>query len=302
MVDSLGYDTMNADKTLFVAVGHRGVRATSPDGENWSVAEVAKEGQVLRAAACGNGVCLAVGTFGGSNLFATTRDGTEWKVEQKDAQYRFFLRGLCYGDEQFLGLGGDPGSVGASSPFVMTSRDGLDWSGLKSISGKEILRRAAWGNGRYVAVGDRGRRATSSDGLEWKDAAGVRAIDTLVDLTFGNGLFVGVGLHGLRMTTRDGVEWSQPVRGEEGEHLNTVLWTGERFVAVGLGGTWFSADGVEWRREANRNAPLTAAYGNGRYVGTAWRGRLLFSNDAVDWREVHRLPHHAEAVAFGIVQ
>ncbi len=296
---SRGCNAMNSGKPLFLAAGHRGVRATSADGETWTKAEVGKEGEVLRAAACGGGVCLAVGTFGGSNLFAVTTDGAVWQVERKDAQYRYFLRGLCYGRDQFLGLGGDPGSVGSSSPFVLTSRDGRAWSELKPISGKEILRRAAWGNDRYVAVGDRGRRATSPDGFEWKDAPRVKALDTLVDLAFGNGVFVGVGLHGLRMSTRDGVAWSSPVRGEEGEHLNTVLWTGTEFVAIGMGGTWFSPDGESWRREPNCNAPLTASYGDGRFVGAAWKGRLLFSKNAVDWREVDRLPHHVEAVAFG---
>ena len=68
----------------------------------------------------------------------------------------------------------------------------------------------------------------------------VKAIDTLVDLTFGGGVFVGVGLHGLRMSTRDGLAWGHRQVGEEGEHLNSVVWTGDRFVAVGAGATYES--------------------------------------------------------------
>ena len=62
-------------------------------------------------------------------------------------------------------------------------------------------------------------------------------VDAFIDVTFGNGLFVGVGLHGLRMSSEDGLAWSERLVGEEGEHINSVLWTGERFVAVGQGAT-----------------------------------------------------------------
>ena len=39
-----------------------------------------------------------------------------------------YLRGIGFGKDSFLGLGGDPGSVGDSKPFVMTSDDGRGWS------------------------------------------------------------------------------------------------------------------------------------------------------------------------------
>jgi hypothetical protein len=72
---------------------------------------------------------------------------------------------------------------------------------MKPIAGKNMIRRVAWGNDRFVGVGDRGRRAASKDGFEWTDAPNVKAVDTLIDVAFGRDLFVGVGLHGLRMST-----------------------------------------------------------------------------------------------------
>ena len=58
-----------------------------------------------------------------------------------------------------------------------------------------------------------------------------------VDVAFGNGVFVGVGLHGLRMATRDGLKWTHRQTGEEGEHLNSVVYANGKFVAVGVGAT-----------------------------------------------------------------
>jgi hypothetical protein len=246
-----------------------------------------------------NGHFAAVGSFGGSNILASTVDGITWQTDKKDAKYVHFLRGLGCGAGMFLGLGGDPGAVGASNPFVMTSEDGKAWSDQQPISGKNMLRRVCYGKELFVAVGDRGRRAASKDGKNWTDSPDVKAIDTLIDVTFGNNVFVGVGLHGLRMTSEDGITWTNRVLGEEGEHINSVVWTGDRFVAVGQGATYTSRDGFQWQRTPNQDAPLFAIFGNNIFIGCNWRGRILKSTDAVFWEQVFQAEHHLESLAFG---
>src|SRR5437763_1392874 len=110
-------------------------------------------------------------------------------------------------------------------------------------------------NNLFVAVGLDGLRVASKDGQTWTDAQTgkegtdapeTKAIDTLVDVAFGNGTFVGVGLHGLRMKSDDGLKWTARQAGEEGEHLNSVVFAGGKFVAVGVGATYTSADGEKW--------------------------------------------------------
>ncbi len=286
--------------SLFVAVGLDGLRLASADGTTWGDKQTGREGESYRAVAFGNGLFVAVGSFGGDNILANTADGKTWKTGKQEAKYVKYIRGLTFGDKQFLALGGDPGSVGSSHPFVMFSKDGMTWDGPHDIPGKHILRRAAWG-GRYVAVGDRGRRATSKDGKEWQDAPETKAIDTLVDVAFGNGVFVGVGLHGLRMASTDGLKWTGRQTGEEGEHLNSVVFAGGKFVAVGVGATYTSADGEKWERTANENAPQIVTEGAGVFVGAAWKGRLFSSADGVKWKETHKADRHVLAIAFGAV-
>jgi hypothetical protein len=288
-------------KPLFLAAGHHGVRLTSPDGKTWSAAQKGREGDTYRCAAAGNGRLVAVGGYGGDNIFASSGDGSAWKTASKNASYSRYVRGMSFGNGGFLAVGGDPGAVGIGNPFVLLSADGEKWDGPHDVGGKFILRRVAWGAKRWVGVGDRGRRATSADGKKWQDAPEVKAIDTLIDVAFGNGVFVGVGLHGLRMRTADGLTWTDRQTGEEGEHLNSVVWAKDRFVAIGAGATFTSADGVRWARSANALAPLTAAFGNGVFVGPRWKGRLVHSTDGVRWREVHRAAEHLNAVAFGEV-
>lgn len=293
--------TAPAPRGHFVGVGHNGLRLVSPDGATWSNPQVGKEGEIYRSVAFGNGRFVAVGGFGGSNIFAATRDGAAWQTGTQDARYSLYIRGLGFGNGGFMGLGGDPGSVGDSKPFVTRSDDGIKWSENRLVGGKNILRRVAFGGGRFVAVGDRGRRATTTDGVTWKDAPDVKAIDTLVDVTFGKGVFVGVGLNGLRMASTDGLAWTDRTLGEEGEHCNSVVFTGDRFVAVGQGATFFSSDGHAWTRADNKNAPLFATYGNGVFVGSHWKGRILRSTDAVRWEQVYKSEFHVEAICYGSV-
>jgi len=290
---------MNQDKSVFVAVGHRGLRMTSSDGIKWNNLQTGKEGEVYRSISFGKGNFSAVGSYGGANIIASTSDGITWKTTTRDAKYANYLRGIAYGKNMFIGLGGDPGAVGDSRPFIMTSEDGQTWSELIPIAGKNMLRRICFGNDLFVAVGDRGRRASSKDAKIWVDTPGVKAIDTLIDITFGSGIFVGVGLHGLRISSEDGVKWNERLVGEEGEHINSVFWTGDRFVAVGQGATYFSTDGKKWDRQPNSNPPLVAVFGNRNFIGCNWRGRILQSSDAITWKDVYQAEHHVEALAFG---
>jgi hypothetical protein len=284
---------------LYIAVGQNGQRLTSENGTDWANSQVGKEGETWRVITFGAGRFVAAGSFGGTNIFGTTTDGITWEFSRHEGNYSRFVRGIVFHDGNFVALGGDPTTVGLAKPFALISTDGKTWSSLIELPGKDILRRFAVGNGLIVGVGDRGRRAVSPDGRTWKDAPSVKAIDTMVDVAFGAGRFVGVGLNGLRMTSDDGLSWYNRLLGEEGEHLNSVNWTGTQFVAVGEGATFTSADGFTWQRASNKDAPLTAVYGGGAYVGLNWRGRILRSTDATTWQEVFKCMNNLESVAYG---
>jgi len=284
---------------MFLAVGFNGTRILSKDGLTWEKPVVGKEGEVYRAAAFGNGRFAVVGSFGGDNIMASSADGVKWEMGKRAAQYSHYFRGITFGNGEFIATGGDPGTVGAAKPFIAGTKDGITWEDNTDIDGKFILRRLAFGNNVWVGVGDRGRLAASPDAKKWTDATGTKPIDTLVDVAFGNGVFVGVGLNALRRSSKDGITWSEPLRGSEGEHLNSIIFTGSQFVAVGAGATFFSADGKEWKRTANKNAPTFVTFGGGVCVGTSWRGRLLRSADGVEWKDVHKSDYPIEAVTYG---
>lgn len=288
---------------LFVAVGDEGFRAFSRDGKEWTNRALGQDGQVMTNVIFGGGRCVAAGRYGGSNHFFATVDGAHWEHSEIDAKYSKFDRGIVYFRDRFYVPCGDGGND--ANPFFVPSADGVHWDAPlpipkeKDARDNPLLRRCAVGKDLLVAVGDFGRKSVTRDVITWKNTTNVKPVDTLIDITFGNGVFVGGGMHGLRMRSEDGLTWTDRVIGEEGEHINTILFDGKQFVGVGQGGTYFSPDGKAWTRAPNIDAPTTAAFGNGIYVGALWQGKLMRSTDAITWTNVESVPQNIESLAYG---
>jgi len=282
----------------FVAYGYKGLRMASSDGRQWSKPVLApgREKYYFQSCTHGDGKFIALGREGGNAVFSISADGKAWskpdKIEVKDGR----LVDLAYGNGLYLAIGGH---MDGHWTTVSTSHDGATWSEPKKFDKEKLLMRVTFGEGQFVAVGIKGRVAVSKDGSQWADAQPLAELDTFVSIAYGKGVYVGAGLHGLRMHSADGLTWTGREVGEEGEHINSVLWTGEQFVGVGLGATFFSPDGKRWKRMRNENAPTQCAYGDGLYVGSKWKGRLLVSRDAVRWEESTRAPEHVNGVCFG---
>jgi hypothetical protein len=101
------------------------------------------------------------------------------------------------------------------------------------------------------------------------------------------------------MSSKDGLDWTDRIVGEEGEQINSMLFDGKQFVGIGQGATYFSKDGTDWKRVPNKNAPTIATFGAGLYVGTLWPGKILCSEDGINWELTHELSHNILTLAFG---
>jgi len=278
-----------AKNGFYLAVGHNGIRMSSKDGRKWTDPQTA-DGKYFRTVAFGNGTAIAVG----KRDYSVTKDGLNWSKPQNLPKGGNGIVFLTFGAGRFIGVGTDVNYNGTT--FYYTE-DGQNWSKPTDQKGKGLLR-MVWGDGQFVAVGGSGRIARSKDGEKWEDAPDTKPIDTLIDVAYGDGNYVGVGLHGLRMWSDDGLKWRFKQRGLEGEHFNSVVWTGEKFVAVGNGGTIESPNGRSWERTPNENAPLACCYGDGVFVGSHWRGRVLRSTDGYKFDEVLKLDDHVDAIIY----
>ena len=151
-----------------------------------------------------------------------------------------------------------------------------------------VLNDVAYGNGRYVAVGQAGGTVVSTDGINWTGySSGFAA--TLKAIGFGDGQFVAVGERaldgiGVVLTSPDGINWSQQLLPTT-RPLYGLTYGGGRFLAVGGTGTILvSTDGRTWTQERSgvTYELVDVAYGNGHYMVAGSLG-VLSSTDVVTW-------------------
>ncbi len=161
------------------------------------------------------------------------------------------------------------GSVRGSDPLAT-------WH-VREVAGleeEEDLEGVAYGNGRWVIVGDAGSILTSTDGVEWAPAANPAAPAGLEDVVFGNGMFVAAGRNfNVLVTSPDGLAWTKQTPAMSG--VTELIHDGTRFMAVMAGGgVKISTNGVNWASQPGVPANYDIggiAFGNGTYVEAGYK-------------------------------
>jgi hypothetical protein len=155
------------------------------------------------------------------------------------------------------------------------------WTWRSPLPQGNELTDIAFGNGRYVAVGDDGTVVVSTNARDWS----VHTADygDFISIAFGDGLFAALA-QGLLYTSSDGVTWTNRAL-----PANRVVFGAGRFVAAG-GPLLSSDDGVSWVEHGTNWLGGTRAltFGNGIFLINSYNGALTSSN-GIDW------VHHAEA-------
>jgi hypothetical protein len=150
----------------------------------------------------------------------------------------------------------------------------------------------AFGNGRWVIVGDDGSILSSPDGVEWSQEINPAAPGRLDDVAYGGGVFVAVGRSfNMLLTSVDGHEWTKQTPGFSG--AVELIHDGSKFVTVLAGGyVATSTNGVDWSQ--TEAVPVNydiggVAFGNGIYVEAGYKRTgqppdLFSSSGLSDWQ------------------
>ena len=111
----------------------------------------------------------------------------------------------------------------------------------------ESLNGVAYGNGKFVAVGDGGTILNSPDGVTWSPVASPVTVN-LRDVEFGNGLFVAIAGGGPKtmITSPDGVAWTPRPANTGGGYLDATFDGTRFFVIEGNGSFRHSTNGIDW--------------------------------------------------------
>lgn len=170
---------------------------------------------------------------------------------------------------------------------------GLTWS--SRVNGaKSDLRAVAYGNGKWVAVGNDGAIYVSADTITWTPAFNL-ALVNLLGVAYGNGKWVAVGGENLAnakiLTSEDGLAWTERLAPFKNADLKAVAYGDNRWVAVGHGhdggGVIFiSEDGETWGQvDGAVNLPLNDViyHQNFGWVIVGNQGSVQRSSDGYVW-------------------
>src|SRR5262245_51906779 len=161
------------------------------------------------------------------------------------------------------------------------------WTVRQPLPTANQLHAVAYGDGKFVAVGELGTIVVSADGTNWnRVTSGITT--PLYAVACGDGGFVAVGQKGTILRSIHGLNWFR-CPSPANTPLLAVTYGAGRFVAVG-DAILSSADGLHWVQHTDPliNAELTGiAYGNTQFVGVAY-GSSVTSQDGINWA-VHPL-------------
>lgn len=263
---------------LFVAVGYGTRRIVSCDyGLTWKndesdIANGGDDGYLARGLAAGEGKFVAAVGGGGVQMLMTSDDGVAWNRIMRNGNG---FSDATYGNGLFVAGGGHSS---------LTSQDGLMWDdATSSMGGDGIVRHLAFGDymgGRFVGVGDRGRRVNSRDGVAWDN--NIEGGDTLRGVDYGNGVFVAItGGATTRYSENGGDSWSDgSISGAS--DVRGILFDGSRFIVTTRSNSYTSSDGKSWTSHNATGGPESFDVSDdGEHYAGSYGDVLYHSTDGV---------------------
>lgn len=219
----------------YVAVGEDGYITSSSDGENWAAPKQVGT-YTWNAITYDDGKFVAVGCLGIA-YSAVSSDGVNWTLSSLISREGKFV-GVIYFNKTFIAAD-DEG-------WIWKSADGLSWQKSQQVTTSTIMD-INFLNGIIMITDASYRIWISSDGNTWSNS---KTSFTCFASAYGNGKFVLVGNLGYIITSTDGVNWSNRVQIKPVTSnfiWYGVIFNNDKFVAVGYCGyIATSIDGVKW--------------------------------------------------------
>jgi len=201
------------------------------------------------------------------------------------------IAAVAFGGDKFAALSKD----GATA---YTSADGSAWTSASAGGAQAGMADMAFGNGKFVAVGAKGKGCVSSNGTSWTGFT-LNESDDFKAVKYGNNAFLALGAKGSVYKSADGSSWTK-LSGNSVASYKSIVYGGGRFVAVGDSGVLVSSDGKNWDRKGGAKNLTGVAFGANRFVAVSGDGAVISSANGDAWED------HIEggdavftAVAFG---
>ena len=187
-----------------------------------------------------------------------------------------------------------------TSNSILHGNAGVNWTAVaNSTFGTSWIRAIAYGNGKFVAVGNDGKMAYSPDGITWTAVANSTfGTDYITAIAWGNGKFVAGGKDIKRAHSIDGITWTAVTETQtQTGYVKWIVYGDNKFVLrASIGGTYYSQDGgITWT--STNSSPFiaanesvgAAAYGDNKFIMSGSingnnNGRIAYSsNGTTSW-------------------
>lgn len=163
--------------SMYVVVGgDHGLLLTSTNGSEWTVGDPGTMEWLMDVEWNGSRL-VAVGLQG---TIITSIDGISWSTVASGTTS--YLSTVLWNGERFIAVG--------EYGTIVTSPDGLNWTVQQSVTG-EVLMCLAWSGNLLVSGGQNGVVISSLDGFEWSVREG--GSDHVRDIIYEDGRFIAVG-------------------------------------------------------------------------------------------------------------
>lgn len=286
---------------VFCAITSTNSSLTSATGESWILHPgTHTNGTTLDHV---NGLFVTVST---GNVTAISSDGATWSILANSGigsgTRLYHLNNL------YIAVSSQYGTVRTTASLV----ENAVWTTRRSDSGVSYSS-MAYGNGKYVLVGDGPPVRTSADLVAWATTSLLRTDEESGETflcsggAFLDGLFVLIGENGGILTSPDGSNWTLRTQRAAGPIYNTdnedVAYFQNQFVVINYYGLKTSKDGIDWGYFYKFGFPNRYSMVNtdDRLMGVGYGGGIWTTTNLIDFdwgvgpdtnsRDMHALIH-----------
>lgn len=204
-------------------------------------------------------------------------------------------KSICYENGIFVAVG-ETNSGGGY--IIYSTNGGISWNVVDNVSISYALNCVAYGNGRFIALGNRGICFYSDDGMNWVE--GATTTGDFSDIVYGDGKFATCSTSGNWKYTVDGTSWSN--NGGSCYEVQSITYGKGLFVAASSAATYalhYSYDGFNWSAYSGNGGNFYCVrFLNGMFIAVG-ASTIYYSEDGQNWNEGSGITATCKGVAYG---
>ena len=250
-------------------------------GDDGNLVKVSETENEIKSVAYGNGMYVTVGKL--TDTFSKiqyTSDHVDWT----ELGVGGTCNELACSEYRIVGVG-DQGQSFSSDD------GGITWTPMTGLNPKKDYNSVAYGNGRFVCVGNDGESYYSTDGKTWTPMTGLNEKYKFRSVAYGNGRFICVGADHYAHHSIDGETWERETfignSGREG--CTSIAYGNSKFVVICDTNIYVTSDGINWNFASTPHSSSGFAdyssvmYGGDRFIAAGEGSKCVYSLDAVTW-------------------